>query len=67
MKAVNRLRKRIQILEKEKMNLLAEFEELEKRAGAKVGELENEVTTLSKEVEALEDILNVRESSIKQK
>ncbi|MDH5624267.1 MAG: hypothetical protein OEY39_07360 [Candidatus Bathyarchaeota archaeon] len=54
------LRKKIETLEKEKAGLLAEIEGLKEKGEAKARELENEVTTLKKEVEALETLFNTR-------
>jgi predicted nucleic acid-binding Zn-ribbon protein len=65
MRVVTKLRKKIENLEKEKMSLLAEFEKLEKRAKVMAGELEDEVTTLRKEVKSLEEIFNVKKHEIR--
>lgn len=63
MKLLRNLRKKIESLEKEKADLLAEIERLKEKGEARARELENEVTTLRKEVKALEKFLNVREKT----
>lgn len=54
---------KIEKLEKEKAGLLAEIESLKGKGEAKAQELENEVTTLRKEVKALEKLLNIKEKA----
>ncbi len=61
MELLRNLRKKIETLEKEKADLLAEIESLKEKAREKARELESEVTTLRKEVKALEKLLNVKE------
>lgn len=63
MRVSTKLWKRIETLKKEKEGLLTELENLEKMAEAKASELENEVTTLRREVKALETLLDVKESN----
>jgi len=63
MELLRNLREKIERLEKEKAGLLAEIEGLKEKGEAKARELENEVTTLREEVEALERLLNVKEKS----
>jgi len=60
MESIRNLREKIEKLEKEKSGLLAEIESLKEKGEAKASELENEVTTLRKEVKALERLLNVK-------
>jgi uncharacterized protein YlxW (UPF0749 family) len=54
------LRKKINVLQKEKAGLLEEIESLKEKGEAKARELENEVTTLRKEVKALETLFNTK-------
>ena len=61
MELLRNLREKIETLEKEKAGLLAEIESLKEKGEAKAHELENEVTTLRREVRALEKLLNVKE------
>jgi len=65
MESIRNLREKIEKLEKEKSGLLAEIESLKEKGEAKARELENEVTTLRKEVKALERLLNVKEKGTK--
>jgi len=67
MELLRKLRKKIETLEKEKAGLLAEIEALKEKGEVKARELENEVTTLRKEVKALETLLNVKEKNTKQR
>jgi len=55
-----KLRKKIETLQKEKARLLAEIEGLQEKGEAKARKLENEVTTLNKEVKALETLFNTK-------
>jgi len=57
---LRKLRKKIETLEKEKAGLLAEIESLKEKGEAKACELENEVTMLRKEVEALETLFDTK-------
>jgi len=57
------LRKKIETLEREKADLLVEIEGLKKMAQDRASKLEMEVTTLRKEVKALEKLLNVKEKT----
>jgi len=63
MELLRNLRKKIEKLEKEKAGLLAEIESLKEKGEAKASELENDVTTLRREVRALEKLLNVKEKT----
>lgn len=63
MELLRNLREKIETLEKEKTCLLTEIEGLKEKGEAKAHELENEVTTLRKEVKALETLLNVKEKT----
>jgi len=63
MELLRNLREKIETLEKEKAGLLADIESLKEKGEAKAHELENEVTTLRKEVKALEKLLNVKEKT----
>jgi len=65
MELLRNLRKKIETLEKEKAGLLAEIDGLKEKGEMKAHELENEVTTLRKEVRALERLLNVKEKNTK--
>jgi len=60
MQLLRNLRKKIETLEKEKGGLLAEIESLKEKGEAKARELENEVTMLRKEVEALETLFDAK-------
>jgi predicted nucleic acid-binding Zn-ribbon protein len=60
MQLLRDLRKKIETLEKEKTGLLAEIESLKEKGEAKASRLENEVTLLRKEVEALETLFNTK-------
>jgi predicted nucleic acid-binding Zn-ribbon protein len=63
MELLRNLGEKIEKLEKEKAGLLAEIERLKGKGEAKAQELENEVTTLRKEVKALENLLNIKETA----
>jgi uncharacterized protein YlxW (UPF0749 family) len=63
MELLRNLREKIETLEKEKTGLLAEIDGLKEKGEAKARELESEVTTLRKEVKALEKLLNVKEKN----
>jgi len=63
MKPPGKLRKKIEMLQKEKAGLLVEIDGLKEKGEAKARELENEVTVLKKEVKALEKLLNVKDVS----
>jgi len=63
MELLKDLRKKIETLEREKADLLAEIEGLKKMAQDRASKLEMEVTTLRKEVKALEKLLNVKEKT----
>jgi len=63
MELLRDLRKKIEALEREKADLLAEIEGLKKVAQDRASKLEMEVTTLRKEVKALEKLLNVKEKT----
>jgi len=63
MELLRNLREKIEKLEKEKAGLLAEIESLKEKGETKALELENEVTTLRKEVKALEKLLNITEKT----
>lgn len=63
MELLRDLRKKIETLEREKADLLAEIEGLKKIAQDRASKLEIEVTTLRKEVKALEELLNVKEKT----
>jgi len=63
MELLRDLRKKIETLEREKADLLAEIEGLKKVAQDRASKLEMEVTTLRKEVKALEKLLNVKEKT----
>jgi predicted nucleic acid-binding Zn-ribbon protein len=60
MQLLRDLRKKIETLEKEKAGLLAEIESLKEKGEAKAQKLENEVTMLRKEVEALETLFDTK-------
>ena len=61
MQLLQDLRKKIETLEKEKTDLLAEIEILKEKGEAKARELEKEVIVLRKEVKALETLFNTQE------
>jgi len=63
MELLRNLREKIETLEKEKADLLAEIENLKEKGEAKARELENEVAMLRKEVKALEKLLAVKEKT----
>jgi len=63
MELLKDLRKKIETLEREKTDLLAEIEGLKRMAQDRASKLEMEVTTLRKEVKALEKLLNVKEKT----
>jgi uncharacterized protein (UPF0335 family) len=63
MELLRNFSEKIEKLEKEKAGLLAEIESLKGKGEAKAQELENEVTTLRKEVKALEKLLNIKEKA----
>ncbi len=60
MQLLQNLRKKIETLEKEKADLLAEIERLKEKGEAKARELEEEVIVLRKEVMALETLFNAQ-------
>jgi hypothetical protein len=60
MQLLQNLRKKIETLEKEKADLLAEIESLKEKGEAKARELEKEVIGLGKEVKALETLFNTQ-------
>ena len=60
MQLLQNLRKKIETLEKEKTDLLAEIEILKEKGEAKARELEKEVIVLRKEVKALETLFNTQ-------
>jgi len=57
MQALRNLREKIEKLENEKVDLMAEIEELRKVGEEKASALEEEVTTLRKEVKSLKKLL----------
>jgi uncharacterized Zn finger protein (UPF0148 family) len=57
MQTLRNLREKIQKLENEKANLMAEIEELRKAGEKKASALEKEVTTLKKEAKSLKKLL----------
>jgi uncharacterized protein (UPF0335 family) len=57
MQALRNLREKIEKLENEKVDLMAEIEELRKAGEEKASALEEEVTTLRKEVKSLKKLL----------
>lgn len=61
MQLLQNLRKKIETLEKEKADLLAEIQSLKEKGEAKARELEKEVIVLRKEVKALETLFNTQE------
>jgi len=61
MKLLRDLRKKIEVLENEKVSLLAEVENLKKAAEAKASKLESEVNNLRDEVKALKELLGETE------
>ncbi len=63
MELLRGLREKIERLEKEKAGLLAEIESLKEKGEAKAQGLESEVTTLRKEVKALEKLLDITEKT----
>lgn len=65
MELLGNLREKIEKLEKEKAGLLAEIESLKEKGEAKARDLQNEVTVLTKEVKALEKLLDVKIRSVK--
>ena len=65
MELLRNLRKKIEMLEKEKAGLLAEIESLKEKGETKAHELENEVTMLRKEVKALETLLDIKGKNTK--
>lgn len=60
MESIRPLREKIEKLEKEKSGLLSRIENLKEKGEVKARELENELTTLRKEVKTLEKLLNVK-------
>jgi len=61
MQTLRNLREKIQKLENEKANLMAEIEELRKAGEKKASALEKEVTTLRKEAKSLKKLLESSE------
>ena len=61
MQTLRELREKIQKLENEKADLIAEIEELRKAGEKKAGALEKEVTTLRKEAKSLKKLLESSE------
>jgi len=61
MKVLGEMRKKIEVLEKERASLLAEVENLKKVAEAKAGKLESEVNKLREEVKELKELLGETE------
>lgn len=57
------LREKIEKLEKEKSDLLAEIDSLKEKGEARANELEDEVTMLRKEVKSLKKLLDTSENS----
>ena len=60
LESIRHLREKIEKLEKEKSGLLSRIENLKEKGEVKARELENELTTLRKEVKTLEKLLNVK-------
>ena len=57
---LRRLRKKVETLQKEKAGLLTDIESLKGKGEAKARKLQNEVTSLRKEVKVLEKLLNIK-------